>query len=138
MARSWRNFFRRGTDEENPQGQAVASEPEPSTETGNGHHSVDLETAEVEAPVREAAEVESLVEDVPTAEEVQAQRDEPAPADVWEVEEPVSGEVEESLPEPTAIEEAAATRLPRRRSRRDGLGGSGRGSAAVELRSSVS
>ncbi len=107
MARSWRNFFRRGTDEENPQGQAVASEPEPSTETGNGHHSADLETAEVEAPVREAAEVESLVEDVPTAEEVQAQRDEPAPADVWEVEEPVSGEVEESLPEPTAIEEAA-------------------------------
>jgi len=89
MARSWRNFFRRGTDEENTQGQAVASEPEPSTETGNGHHSVDLETAEVEAPVREPAEVESL------AEEVQAQRDEPAPADVWEIEEPVSGEAEE-------------------------------------------
>ena len=46
MARSWRNFFRRGTDEDNTQGQAVASEPEPSTETGNGHHSVDLETAD--------------------------------------------------------------------------------------------
>jgi fused signal recognition particle receptor len=53
----------------------------------------------------EAAE-EPLTEDVPTAEEVQAERKEPAPEDVWEVEEPVSGEVEVSLPEPTPVEEA--------------------------------
>ena len=92
MARSWRNFFRQTTDEE--QGQAVKGEP--STEEENGHHAVDLTPAD-EAPV----------EDVPTAEEVQAARKEPAPEDVWEVEEPEAGEVEEALPEPSAIEEAS-------------------------------
>jgi len=96
MARSWRNFFRRNTDEEQAQGQAVADEPEISTEEGNGHHAVDLAPAD-EAPMR----------DVPTAEEVQAERKESAPEDVWEVEEAGAGEVEEVLPEPSAIEEAS-------------------------------
>ncbi len=93
MARSWRNFFRRNSDEEQAKGQAVASEP---VEEGNGHHAVDLAPAE-----------EPLVEDVPTAEEVQAERKEPAPEDVWGVEEPEPGEVGETLPEPTAVEEAS-------------------------------
>jgi fused signal recognition particle receptor len=94
MARSWRNFFRQNTDEE--QGQAVKGEPEPSTAEENGHHAVDL------APADEVA-----VEDVPTAEEVQAARKEPAPEDVWEVEAPEPGEVEEALPEPSVVEEAS-------------------------------
>jgi fused signal recognition particle receptor len=94
MARSWRNFFRRGTDEEQEKGSAVTREPEPSTEEGNGHV-----PTEVEATVQEA------VEDVPAAEEVQAERKEPAPAEVWEVEEPEAGEVEDALPEPSAVEE---------------------------------
>ncbi len=93
MARSWRNFFRRNSDEEQAQGQTVTGEP---VEEGNGHHEVDVTPAE-----------EPLVEDVPTAEEVQAERKEPAPEDVWEVEEPEPGEVEEMLPEPTAVEEAS-------------------------------
>jgi len=96
MARSWRNFFRRNTDEE--QAQAVASEPVHSTEPeeGNGHHVVGVSPAD-----------EPLVEDVPTAEEVQAERKEPAPEDVWGVEEAEPGAAEESLLEPSAVEEAA-------------------------------
>src|ERR671913_1157723 len=90
MARSWRSFFRRSTDEEQENGPAVAGEPEDSTEDveeGNGRLDADLE---------------SLVE-VPPAEEVQAERKEPAPEDVWEIEET---EPEESLPEPGAVDEA--------------------------------
>jgi fused signal recognition particle receptor len=100
MARSWRNFFRRSTDEE--KGSAVVSEPERSTEEDNGHVAV-----EVEASLQDAAEEEPLTEDVPTAEEVQAERKEPAPAEAWEVEEPVPGEVEEALPEPSPVEVAS-------------------------------
>jgi fused signal recognition particle receptor len=85
MARSWRNFFRKSTDEEQQNGPAVARAVE-AGEEGNGHHPVDLEPAD-----------DVLPEDVPTAEEVQAERKEPAPADVWEV--------EEALPEPTPVEE---------------------------------
>ena len=96
MARSWRNFFRRTKDEEQAEGQVVASEPETEVvEEGNGHHAVDLPPAE-----------EQQVEDVPTAEEVQAERKEPAPEDVWEVEEAEPGEVEEALPEPSDLESA--------------------------------
>jgi fused signal recognition particle receptor len=98
MARSWRSFFRRNPDEEQENGPAVTSEPEQSTEDleeGNGHRPTDLE-----AVVEEAAEV------VPTAEEVQAERPEPAPADEWEVEGADPDEVEESLPEPSVVEEA--------------------------------
>src|SRR5215211_4249196 len=87
MARSWRSFFRRETDNEQESGPAVASEPERSTEDveeGNGHLVADLEAFEEEA-----------------AEEVQAERKEPAPEDVWEVD-----ESEESLPEPGAVDEA--------------------------------
>jgi fused signal recognition particle receptor len=92
MARSWRNFFRRSTDEEQEKGQALASEPTPEDAgEGNGHHPDDLERDDV-------------VEDVPAAEEVQAERKEPAAEDVWEVEEPAPGEVEEALPEPTPVE----------------------------------
>src|SRR5918999_4504279 len=93
MARSWRSFFRRSSDEEQEHGPAVASEPEHSTrdvEDVNG---------------RLAADLESFVE-VPSAEEVQAQRKEPAPDDVWEIEETEPGEAEESLPEPGAVDEA--------------------------------
>jgi fused signal recognition particle receptor len=97
MARSWRNFFRKSTDEEQENGPAVASETEPASEdveVGNGHHPVDLEPDD-----------DFLMEDVPTAEEVQAERSEPAAADVWPVEEAASGEVEEALPEPSPVEE---------------------------------
>jgi fused signal recognition particle receptor len=87
MARSWRSFFRRSTDEEQENGPAVAGEPDHTTENGNGYLD---------------AELESLVE-VPPAEEVQAERKEPAPEDVWEIEET---EPEESLPEPGAVDEA--------------------------------
>src|SRR5215218_944513 len=68
MARSWRSFFRRETDEEQVKGPAVASEPERSTEDveeGNGHLAADLQTS-----------VEEAAEEVPTAEEVQAERKE--------------------------------------------------------------
>jgi len=92
MARSWRNFFRESTDEEETKGQAVA-EPSTEPEAGNGHHAVDAE----------AVEQESLAEDVRTAEEVQAERKEPALEDVWEVDE---AEDTEALPESSAVEEA--------------------------------
>src|SRR5215210_3168486 len=98
MARSWRSFFRRNTDEEQENGPAATSEPENPTEDleeGNGHRSEDLE-----------AIVEEVAGEVPAAEEVQAERRESAPSDEWEVEEADPGEVEETLPEPSAIEEA--------------------------------
>jgi fused signal recognition particle receptor len=93
MARSWRSFFRRETDEEQENGPAVASEPERSTEDveeGNG---------------RLAADFEAVVEDV------QAERKEPAPEDVWEVD-----ESEESLPEPGAVDETPETIAERQES----------------------
>jgi fused signal recognition particle receptor len=89
MARSWRNFFRKSTDEEQENGQAVASPPE-DLEEGNGHHPEDPD--------------DGIAEGVPTAEEVQAERKEPVAEDVWEVEEPAPAEVEEVLPEPTPVE----------------------------------
>jgi fused signal recognition particle receptor len=98
MARSWRSFFRRSTDEEQQNGPAATSEPENSTEGlegGNGYRPTDLE-----------AIVEEAAEEVPAAEEIQVERREPAPADEWEIEEADPGEVEESLPEPSALEEA--------------------------------
>ena len=99
MARSWRNFFRKSTDEEQEKGPAVASEPATEdVEEGNGHHPVDLEPDD------------DIAEDVPTAEEVQAERKEPAAEDVWEVEEPASGE----------SRRRCLSRRPSRRSRRRG------------------
>ena len=94
MACSWRNFFRQSTDEEQEKGPAVASEPDADdVDEGNGHHPVDLEPAE-----------DVVVEDVPTAEEVQAERKVPAPEGEWEVEETAPADVEEALPEPTPVE----------------------------------
>jgi fused signal recognition particle receptor len=98
MARSWRSFFRRNSDEEQENGPAVSSEPDQSTEDreeGNGHHPTDLEVI-----------VEEAAEEVSVAEEIQAERPEPTPADEWEVEEADPGEVEDSLPESSAVEEA--------------------------------
>jgi fused signal recognition particle receptor len=93
MARSWRNFFRKSTDEEQEKGSAVASEPSPEdVEEGNGHHPEDLESDD------------DIAEDVPTAEEVQAERKEPTAEEVWEVEEAAPAEVEEALPEATPVE----------------------------------
>ncbi|HEX5848259.1 MAG TPA: signal recognition particle-docking protein FtsY [Rubrobacter sp.] len=89
MARSWRNFFRKSTDEEPEKGQAVASPPE-GAEEGNGHRS------------QEVVPDEEIGSAVPTAEEVQAGRKEPAPADEWEVEEPSLAD--ETLPEPSPAE----------------------------------
>src|SRR5919112_5721957 len=103
MARSWRSFFKRETDEEQESGPAVASGPERSTEdveVGNGHLAADLQTS-----------VEEAAEEVPTAEEVQAERKVPAPEDVWEVDEP-----EELLPEPGAVDEAPETIAERQES----------------------
>jgi fused signal recognition particle receptor len=105
MARSWRSFFRRETDEEQENGPAVASEPERSTEDfeeGNGHLAADLQTS-----------LEEAAEEVPTAEEVQAERKEPAPEDVWEVDE---SEPEELLLEPGAVDEAPETIAERQES----------------------
>jgi fused signal recognition particle receptor len=108
MARSWRSFFRRETDGEQVNGPTVASEPGHSTEDveqGNGHLVADLEAFEEEA-----------AEEVPSAEEVQAQRKQPAPEDVWEVEETEPGEAEDSMPEPGAVEEAPETIAERQES----------------------
>jgi fused signal recognition particle receptor len=83
MARSWRSFFRRSTDEEQENGPAVASEPGRSTEDAegsNGHLDADLE---------------SLVE-VPPAGEVHAARKETAPEDVWEIDPEAVAERQES------------------------------------------
>ena len=103
MARSWRSFFRREADEEQVNGPAVASEPEHSTQ-------------DVEGDNRHLApDLESFVE-VLSAEEVQAERKEPAPEDVWEVEETEPGDAEESLPEPGAVEEAPETIAERQES----------------------
>ncbi len=92
MARSWRNFFREAKDDEETRRPAVA---EPSTELeetgeGNGHHPVDAE----------------LEPDQPLTEEVQAERKEPSPENVLEVEE-ASDEHEASMPEvaPDAVAE---------------------------------
>jgi fused signal recognition particle receptor len=93
MARSWRSFFRRNTDEEQQNGPAATRGQEISAEDlqeGNGHHPTDLE---------------AIVEEVPAAEEVQAERQEPTPAEEWEVKEADPGEVEETLPEPSVVEE---------------------------------
>ena len=95
MARSWRSFFRRNTDEEQEKSPAATSEPEQSTEDpeeGNGHRPTGLE------PI-----VEEAAEKVPAAEEVQAERWEPSPADEGEDD---PDKAEESLPEPSALEEA--------------------------------
>jgi fused signal recognition particle receptor len=95
MARSWRSFFRPETDEEQENGPAVASEPERTTEgveSDNGHLDTDPDSL-----------VDGAAEDVPKAEEVQAKRKEPAPEDVWEVEET---EPEEDLAEGGADEES--------------------------------
>jgi fused signal recognition particle receptor len=73
MARSWRSFFGRETDQEQENDPAVASEPERSTEDveeGNGLLVADLEAFDEEA-----------------AEEVQAERNEPAPEGVWKIDE---------------------------------------------------
>src|SRR5215208_5605358 len=103
MARSWRNFFRRETDEPQENGPAVASEPERSTEDveeGNGHLGADLQTS-----------VEEAAEEVYTAEEVHAERKGTAPEEVWEVD--VS---EELLLEPGTVDEAPETIAERQES----------------------
>jgi fused signal recognition particle receptor len=97
MARSWRSFFRREIDEEQDNGPAVTSEPERSTEdveVGNGHLAADLQTSVEEA-----------------AEQVQAESKEPAPEEVWEVDEP-----EELLLGPGTVDEAPETIAERQES----------------------
>src|SRR5215210_7772221 len=97
MARSWRSFFRRETDEEQENGPAVASEPERSTEDveeGNGHLAADLQKSVEEA-----------------AEELQAERKEPAPEEMWEVDEP-----EEHLLEAGTVDETPETTAERQES----------------------
>src|SRR5215210_519446 len=81
MARSWRNFFKRDTEE--PAVSGVATETE--TPDGNGT-----------APSGD---------EVPAAEEVLAERREPEVVEA-PVEEAKPGEVEEALPEPGVVEEA--------------------------------
>jgi fused signal recognition particle receptor len=105
MARSWRSFFRLETVEEQKNGQAVASKRERSTEDveeGNGYLAADLQTS-----------VEEAAEDVPAAEEVQAERKKPAHEDVFGGDE---FEPAESLPEPSAVEEAPETIAERQES----------------------
>ena len=96
MARSWRNFFRKSTDEEQEKGPAVAeTSPPEDVEEGNGHHPVDLEPDD-EIPRGRTYRLRKRY---------RRRGNEPAPEDVWEVEEAASGEVEEALPEPTPVEE---------------------------------
>jgi fused signal recognition particle receptor len=83
MARSWRNFFRRGGEE--PEGTGVATE--------------------TEVPAEESEETEESGAEVPAAEEVLAARSEPEVAEE-PVEEAEPGEVEEALPEPGEVEDA--------------------------------
>jgi fused signal recognition particle receptor len=87
MARSWRNFFKR--DEGEPEGSGVATK------------------IEAEAPEGISEEAARSDEDVPTAEEVLAEREEPAASDVLEVEDAAPGEVEAALPETDVVEEAS-------------------------------
>src|SRR5215217_3451111 len=103
MARSWRNFFRRETDEAQENGPAVASEPESSTEDveeGNGHLAADLQIS-----------VEEAAEEASTAEKVQAERKGTAPEEVREV-----NESEELLLEPGRVDEAPETIADRQES----------------------
>ena len=104
MARSWRNFFRRETDEAQENGPAVASESERSTEDveeeGNGHLAADLQTS-----------IEEAAEEVSTAEEVQAERKGTAPEEVWEIDESA-----ELLLEPGTVDEAPETIAERQES----------------------
>src|SRR5215204_1496277 len=105
MARSWRSFFRRETDEDQENGPAVASEPERSTEDveeRNGHLVADLQTS-----------VEEAAEEVPAAEEVQAKKKEPGPEEVWVVD---KSEPEEHLLEPGTLDEAPETIAERQES----------------------
>jgi fused signal recognition particle receptor len=83
MARSWRNFFKKNKDEQPGNGPAVATQAPPEAEATDVPES-----------------------DVPPAEEVLAAREEPAAAEVAEVEDAAPGEVEEALPEPSQIEAA--------------------------------
>jgi fused signal recognition particle receptor len=83
MARSWRNFFRREQEPEEAAGSSVAT----STEE-------ELTTEELERG-----------EEVPPAEVVLAERDEPAATEDL-IEEEAPDEVEEALPEPDEVEMA--------------------------------
>jgi fused signal recognition particle receptor len=84
MARSWRNFFKRDGGELE----------------GSG---VGTKTA---APAEDSEEAARSGEDVP-AEEVLAEREEPAATDLSEFEEAAPGEVEAALPGPDTVEEAS-------------------------------
>ncbi len=88
MARSWRSFFKKTGESDQESGFSVATKP----------------AREAETPVDEA-EAAVSPRKVPSAEEVQAGRKEPAATEVWEVEESTLGEVEAALPEPDAVEE---------------------------------
>ena len=83
MARSWRNFFRRERDPEEGAGSGVATTTEE-----------DLTTEEIERG-----------EEVPAAEQVLAERDEPAVTEDL-IEEDAPEEVGEPLPEPDEVEMA--------------------------------
>ena len=85
MARSWRNFFKR--DEDELEGSGVG------TKTG--------------VPAEDTEEAARSGEDVPAAEEVLADREEPAATDVSEFKEAALGEVEAALPVPDAVVEAS-------------------------------
>src|SRR3712207_1537903 len=98
MARSWRNFFKR--DEGELEGSGVGTKTVP--------------------PAEDTEEAARSGEDVPSAEEVLAEREEPAAADPSEFEEEAPGEVEAALPGPDAVEEASDPEAAAERQESDG------------------
>ena len=122
MARSWRNFFRRSKEEEQDSGPAVATEePKPSADEVGFRLGQRFAGRQPDEP---EAQEEAPIGDVPTAEEVQAERYDFAPEVETEprpeesprpagglAEPPLEQELEPDeeegiLPEPSPVEEA--------------------------------
>ncbi|MDQ3428881.1 MAG: signal recognition particle-docking protein FtsY [Actinomycetota bacterium] len=113
MARSWRNFFRRSTDETENQSPTATETEGPRHRPGNG--GVPVREDEIAGSVApEDMPEASVVEEVeivpagrPREEVAEPEPVEPPREEVLEPEEVESGsEVVEPLPEPTAVEEA--------------------------------
>jgi fused signal recognition particle receptor len=114
MARSWRNFFRHSPDQ--PEDQApTATETEAPAEqegSGNGAGASVIEPADREAAEPDGPRIEDVVQADPSSvEETETRPEESARPELDLVEPPreetlEAEEVEESLPEPTSIEEA--------------------------------
>ena len=109
MARSWRNFFKRSREPEEPSDSNVATEYEETYVEETVIEEAPAERTVVEEASLEEESFDEVVEPeeaVRPAELVEAERGGPDPAEVLEAEEFDPGEVEEALPEPDIVEEA--------------------------------